>query len=189
MRTGTGRTMVTSIAVVMAAVVMAGCGSDPDDSVPISGGVTTTELTTTSVTTTSLPTGPQPSSEDTVSPNGTDGGTDGAPPAGSTSTVFPAGDIDDALQPYIDLALTDLSSRLGVSEAQITVSSAVLVVWPDGAMGCPEKGMVYTQALVDGSVIELVTGGRVYRYHSGDSTRPFLCERSLTLTPTRVDGG
>ncbi len=181
MRKRTGWVVAVSLA-----VTLAGCGPDPDDSVPISGGVTTTELTTTSVTTTSLPTGPKPSSDDTIAPTGT--AADGVP-KGSTTTLFAVGDIDEALQPYIDLALTDLSSRLGVSEVQITVSSAVLVTWPDGAIGCPKKGMSYTQALVDGSVIELSTGGRVYRYHSGDSTRPFLCEQSLTLTPTRVDGG
>jgi hypothetical protein len=43
--------------------------------------------------------------------------------------------------------------------------------------------MQYTQVPVDGSVIELGAGGRVYRYHTGGSTTPFLCDQPLTEKP------
>jgi hypothetical protein len=44
--------------------------------------------------------------------------------------------------------------------------------------------MQYAQVPVDGSVIELGHGGRVYRYHTGGSrTTPFLCDQPLTDKP------
>jgi len=39
--------------------------------------------------------------------------------------------------------------------------------------------MVYPQVPVDGALIELSAGGKVYRYHSGGSRVPFLCENTI----------
>jgi hypothetical protein len=108
---------------------------------------------------------------------------DTGPPQGSTDTVYPQGDIDPGLQPFITMAVDDLAARLGVDVGEITPLSGVLVVWPNGALGCPRPGMQYTQVPVDGSVIELGAGGRVYRYHTGGSTTPFLCDQPLTEKP------
>ena len=47
------------------------------------------------------------------------------------------GDIDPGLQPYIDIAVGDLAERLSADAADITVTSATLVVWPDSSLGCP----------------------------------------------------
>lgn len=107
---------------------------------------------------------------------------------GSSSTVFEQGKIDEGLRPYITLAVADLAGHLGVDAASITPLSAVVVVWPDGSLGCPKPGMSYTQALVDGALIELGAGGAVYRYHSGGSTKPFLCDQPLLQPPPTGDG-
>ena len=112
---------------------------------------------------------------------------DTGPPEGSTDTVYEQGDIDPGLQPFITMAVDDLATRLDVDPAEITPLSGVLVVWPNGALGCPRQGMQYTQVPVDGSVIELGVGGRVYRYHSGGSTPPFLCDQPLTQKPSTGD--
>jgi len=114
---------------------------------------------------------------------------DTGPPQGSTDTVYPQGDIDPGLQPFITMAVDDLAVRLGIEPGEITPLSGVLVVWPNGALGCPRPGMQYTQVPVDGSVIELGAGGRVYRYHTGGSTPPFLCDQPLTEKPSRGDIG
>ncbi len=73
-------------------------------------------------------------------------------------------------------AKADLAKRLGVAAAEVTVVSSDEVTWPDGSLGCPEPGMHYTQALVQGSRIILEAAGKQYHYHSGATRPPFLCE-------------
>lgn len=84
--------------------------------------------------------------------------------------------VSDALQPLVEQAAADLAQRLGVERSAITVVSAQEVEWPDGSLGCPQPGMMYTQVMTDGTRIELAVGGTVYRYHSGGRRGPFLCE-------------
>jgi hypothetical protein len=88
--------------------------------------------------------------------------------------------VDPAAQP----AVTDLAERLGVDESAITVVSIEEVTWPDGSLGCPEPGMMYSQALEDGTLIVLDVDGTTYEYHSGVGADPFYCE-----TPTPPVGG
>ena len=76
----------------------------------------------------------------------------------------------------VELARQDLARRLGVDAADIELESAEAVVWPDGSLGCPRPGMVYTQVLQDGYRILLRVGKEIYAYHGGGSRGPFLCE-------------
>jgi hypothetical protein len=76
----------------------------------------------------------------------------------------------------VDQAKADLTKRLGVDPAQVTVVSSAEVTWRDGSLGCPEPGMYYTQALVQGTRTILEVGGKQYHYHSGGHRAPFLCE-------------
>ena len=78
----------------------------------------------------------------------------------------------DLLQQMVD----DLSQRLDISGADITVKQADSVVWRDGSLGCPEPGRMYTQALVSGYRVVLDAGGHLYHYHANDRGRFFLCE-------------
>jgi hypothetical protein len=77
--------------------------------------------------------------------------------------------------PIVAPAKADLATRLGVQADELEVVSAEEVTWPDGSLGCPEPGMSYTQALVDGSKVVLGHDERVYVYHAGDDDQPFLC--------------
>jgi len=102
--------------------------------------------------------------------------------AGSTPMTD---NIDPGLQPYIDIAVSDLATRLAADAAAITVTSAALVVWPDSSLGCPAPGQQYAQVTTDGALIVLTADGTEYPYHAGGSRSPFLCEkpgRSLTGT-------
>jgi len=90
------------------------------------------------------------------------------------------GQIDSGVQPQIDQAVADLAARLSVDPSAITVVSAAFVVWPDKGLGCPRHGMEYLQVQVDGTLIELEAGGERYRYHSGETRPPFLCERTFS---------
>ncbi|MFC4555148.1 hypothetical protein [Georgenia faecalis] len=94
-----------------------------------------------------------------------------APAPGPSPTAVPSGDPD------AEAAVRDLAGRLGISADDVTVVRSAAVTWRDGALGCPQRGMAYTQALTPGRLVELEAGGRTYRYHSGPRRGPFLCER------------
>lgn len=73
-------------------------------------------------------------------------------------------------------AIADLALRLQVPGSQIELVSVEAVTWPDGSLGCPQPGQMYTQALVEGHRIVLGHDDRVYLYHSGGEVLPFRCE-------------
>ncbi|MGH9895659.1 MAG: hypothetical protein ACREA0_27480, partial [bacterium] len=81
----------------------------------------------------------------------------------TTSSPSPP-DYDPALQSLVEAAIADLAQRLGVAPSAIDVVSAEAVVWPDGALGCPQPGMVYTQVQVEGAQITLSHLGQAYAY-------------------------
>jgi hypothetical protein len=83
----------------------------------------------------------------------------------------------DELADEVAAAITDASERFGVPESDVAVAGALRVVWADGSLGCPEEGMMYTQALVDGYQLTLEVSGRRVAYHGEDGRPPFLCER------------
>jgi hypothetical protein len=49
------------------------------------------------------------------------------------------------------------------------------VTWNDGSIGCPQPGVSYTQALVEGARVTLLHEGTTYAYHQGGDDL-FLCE-------------
>ena len=84
-------------------------------------------------------------------------------------------EIDPVVQP----AVTDLGDRLGVDESAITVVSVEAVTWSNGSLGCPEPGMMYTQALEHGLLIVLEVDATKFEYHSGAGRDPFYCTKSI----------
>ncbi len=92
--------------------------------------------------------------------------------------------IDPGLQPYIDIAVADLALRLSIDATAVDIVSATLAEWPDSGLGCPQPGMQYAQVSTDGSVIVLRVDDKAYRYHSGGSRTPFLCEQPVKSPPT-----
>ena len=112
-------------------------------------------------------------------------GDDPADSAAQTSVeITVPSDQDPVLNPLIDAAVADLAQRLSIAPTDITVTSAKLVQWPDGSMGCPQPGQSYTQAVTDGAQIILTANGTPYDYHSGGSVQPFLCEQPAQAPPT-----
>ena len=74
-------------------------------------------------------------------------------------------------------SVADLARTLGVDDAEVEVVAVEEVTWSDGSRGCAEPGMMYTQALIDGSRITLRVDGTTYEYHAGGSGPPALCEQ------------
>jgi len=88
----------------------------------------------------------------------------------------PSSNLNSAPQRVVDKAIDDLASRAGVDRDEIKVVLAEEKTWPDGSIGCPEPGMSYTQALVDGYRVLLEVDDRLYAFHAGSDAEPFLCE-------------
>lgn len=90
------------------------------------------------------------------------------------------GEAPDAL---VDAIVSDLVQRTGGVKSDITVLRAEAVTWPDGSMGCPQPGQVYTQATVDGYWVVLGYHGREYDYRAAASGYFFLCEPRRSRRP------
>lgn len=82
---------------------------------------------------------------------------------------------------WIEAARQDLAKRLGIAPVAVALIEYRDVIWPDGALGCPRPGLAHVQVRVDGYVIRLRAGERVYQYHGGGGRGPFLCERPSEL--------
>lgn len=70
--------------------------------------------------------------------------------------------------------LADASERSGVAAGELAVVTSSPRTWRDGSLGCPEPGMVYTQALVPGWWLVLKAGDRELDYRLTDRAGAFL---------------
>ena len=91
------------------------------------------------------------------------------------------------LNGQIEFSVKDLARRLDVSPESIKVSGARRVTWRSGALGCPEPGKNYTEALVPGSVIYLQVDNAIHAYHGKIGTEPFYCPRERAEQPVLDD--
>ena len=66
----------------------------------------------------------------------------------------------------VELAKEDLAKLLSVDSSEIKVKSVEEVIWVNGALGYPEEGHYYTEALVEGYRVILSYKGRHYEYHT-----------------------
>jgi hypothetical protein len=87
------------------------------------------------------------------------------------------------LQSATAAALSDAAGRTGVKRTELEVLSAEAVTWSDGSLGCPQPGMMYTQALVPGFRIRVRAGEQLLDYHSGGGGKPSLCPRGRAVDP------
>ena len=97
----------------------------------------------------------------------------GKEPMGGIPVPLP---LDPETGQIVAQAKLDLAKRLTVTVSQIDLVRVESITWSDGSLGCPQPGMMYTQALVDGFLIILRMSGQTYEYHSGGNRSPFLCQ-------------
>ncbi|MFH5823783.1 hypothetical protein [Georgenia sp. AZ-5] len=88
-----------------------------------------------------------------------------------------------------EAAVADLTARLGSGDAPVRVVLAQRETFPDGSLGCPRPGHLYTQALVDGYRVVLARGDREWLYTAGPDGVPHLCERDDGGTGPSEGGG
>ena len=76
----------------------------------------------------------------------------------------------------LDAIVADAAAQTGIDEAEIEVIRAEQVTWNDGSLGCPEPGMLYTQALVEGYHVVLDVDGEELDYRADAAGRFRICE-------------
>lgn len=182
-----------------AALLLAGCGGD--DAVTTEGNATASAATTSPRPNT--PRSPTPTQEESVpaeeSPQPTAPGDETTsapdpdptrpertppqrltPTPDSTRTTPMTGEVPAEL---LDEVTADARQRAGGSRQDVQVTRAEAVTWSDGSLGCPEPGMSYTQALVNGYWVELEVAGEAFDYRLNHRGAFKLCTSPTPKPP------
>ncbi|MEO1201539.1 MAG: hypothetical protein AAFX10_02450 [Pseudomonadota bacterium] len=69
-------------------------------------------------------------------------------------------------QEMIDAILGDMVAQTGAERAALAVVQSEAKQWSSGALGCPEPGQMYTQAIVDGYKVVITYNGDRYDYRA-----------------------
>ena len=78
-------------------------------------------------------------------------------------------------QRILDPILKEAATLADVPREQLVIVRAESVVWNDGSLGCPEPGMEYTQALINGYWVIIEAGGQTYDFRVGRGGSFQLC--------------
>jgi hypothetical protein len=95
---------------------------------------------------------------------------------GSTLAVPVTGEAPSAL---MDVIIADLMTRKNVKREEIAVTRTEAVIWPDGSLGCPRPGEMYTQATVEGYWIVLRWAEKEFDYRTSAKGHFLLCKNTL----------
>jgi len=89
-------------------------------------------------------------------------------------------------QAILEPILKEATALAKVGREQLVVVRAESVVWNDGSLGCPEPGMMYTQALVNGYWVVIEAAGRTYDFRVGSGGSFRLCPPSQGHPPPQA---
>jgi hypothetical protein len=78
-----------------------------------------------------------------------------------------------------------MQDDMGLDPAQFTLVRAESVIWPDGSLGCPQPGMMYTMALVEGYWVQVMVGEELVDFRASQNGGFQLCEQSEFLPSLR----
>jgi hypothetical protein len=88
--------------------------------------------------------------------------------------------LEGVPQAIIDEAVADAAGRAGVDPSEVVVASTESTSWPNGALGCPEPGMMYTEVITPGYRVVVEAGGSRYDYRaSARAGAVHWCENPL----------
>lgn len=110
---------------------------------------------------------------------GTPAGPGAGEPAASPTQSAPAPTdgvtVGPGLKPVVDAAVAELAAASQSDGGPVRVVLARRETFPDGAVGCPQPGKSYTQALVEGFRVVLAKGDRFWLFTAGPDGAPRLC--------------
>lgn len=76
----------------------------------------------------------------------------------------------------VKIAITDLSTRVGVSESVVSIISVKNKTWQDSSLGCPQPGFFYSQVITPGYRIVLRANNNLFTYHTDENSSVIFCE-------------
>ena len=98
-----------------------------------------------------------------------------AAPAPSSQPAASSADVSLPAE-ILDPIVADAAARLSVDPAAVSIVSAVPETFSDGSLGCPEMGVMYTQALVDGYHVVVAANGSQLDYRGSVPGQFRLCK-------------
>ena len=78
-------------------------------------------------------------------------------------------------QAILEPVLNQAAALAKVSRDQLEIVRAEPAIWNDGSLGCPEPGMNYTQALVNGYWVVIKAGRQTYDFRLARGGNFRLC--------------
>ena len=88
-------------------------------------------------------------------------------------------------QSILDRILKEAAALAKVGHEQLVIIRAQSVIWSDGSLGCPEPGMAYTQALVNGYWVIVEAAGKKYDFRVGSGGNFRLCPPGQGKPPSQ----
>ena len=89
-------------------------------------------------------------------------------------SMAPIGEVPGGL---LESIVADAAERAGVGPTDVSIIAAESVTWSDGSLGCPQPGMMYTQALVPGYRVVVDAGGEQMSFHASDRGNFRFCAK------------
>jgi hypothetical protein len=89
-------------------------------------------------------------------------------------------------QRILDSILNEMAPLTKVRCEQLVIEHAESVVWNDGSLGCPEPGMMYTQAVVKGYWVIIEAAGQKYDFRVGRGSSFRLCPPGQGQPPSHA---
>jgi hypothetical protein len=96
-------------------------------------------------------------------------------------SIPPAPTTGEAPADLLNAIVDDLAAQEQVNREDIEVERAESVIWPSGALGCPEPGVMYTQAQVPGYWVVLRAGEKQYDYRASGKGHFRRCKPSFKI--------
>jgi hypothetical protein len=73
----------------------------------------------------------------------------------------------------------DAAKRFNVAENAVVLTRAEQITWPDGSLGCPQPGRMYTQMLVQGFRVAAKTAVGELTYHTDGRGNVVSCAAGM----------
>jgi hypothetical protein len=71
-----------------------------------------------------------------------------------------------------------LATTTGLPVEKLQLQNAEATEWPNGALGCPKEGMMYTEMIVPGFKLTFTDGAQTYEVHTDQTGQnAILCDK------------
>ena len=122
-------------------------------------------------------------------PSASPDGSAAGPPSASPPDVAPIEPSSPPVVGEVPASIVDAARAMlgGVVGADAAAGAAIVraeaVTWPDGSLGCPVPGEMYTQALVPGYHLVFEVDGTAYDYRATETGYVRACEAGRSRVP------